>query len=1015
MAAGVGTLNAPLTASISELLAANARQWPGAVAVAAPGRPAATYRDLVSNAGAIAATLSAMGVRRADRVAVVLPNGPEMATAFLGVSMAAICAPLNPAYRESEFDFFLADLGARALIVPPNGAAEARAAAGARGISILEAAPASGGDAPAGGLRLTGELGAPAAAADPERPEDVALILYTSGMTSRPKAVPLTHRAIATSAHNIASALRLDAGDRALNVMPLFHAHGLIIAVLSSLTAGGSVVCAPGFSADEFFAWIQEYRPTWYTAAPTIHHAVVEVAGAHREILRRTPLRFIRSSAAFLPPTVKAGLEREFRCPVIEAYGMTECTQITSSPLEDGLRRAGTVGVPAGPEVAIRDESGNRLPPGQAGEVVVRGPAVMRGYEGSPTSAQALADGWFPTGDLGLLSSDGYLSLTGRLKDIINRGGEKLSPSEVDEVLMDHPAVSQAVAFGVPHPTLGEDIVAAVVLRAPGAATEKELREFTASRLTGSKVPREILIVADIPKGPTGKLRRAGLAEALGIASPAGARGSGSPHAAAEQESVGRRVAEIWSELLGVEKIEADGNFFRLGGDSILASRLVARVRKEFRVELPLRVLFETPTLADVTAVIERGRREPRPAGPLPGAAPTASIAATIPSGPSGAAPGAPTDPAPPLEPPSPVVGKERAPVAFSLFFFSSDGSTDSGEKYRLVLEGAQFADRHGYAAIWTPERHFHPFGGLYPNPAVLGAAIAAVTTRIQIRAASVVMPLQNPIRVAEEWSVVDNLSRGRVGVSFASGWHVNDFALWPSHYADRRTVMLDGVQTLRDLWEGRSITALNGLGNEVSIRTFPRPIQPRLPIWFSCQSDAMFRTAGELGAGVITSMFLMSVEELAGKIAIYREARAGRGLDPAAGRVGVSLHTYLAEHQAAVREKVSGAYLDYLLVNLGLQADRVRGSGEEFELADADKDFLTRQANERLFNERGLVGTVASCRERVAALAAVGVDEIACLIDFGIDFDSVMASLYQLNRLKELCGRPVEASAGVR
>jgi natural product biosynthesis luciferase-like monooxygenase protein len=1008
-----GTLNAPPASGVSDLLDAQVRRRPDDVALEAPGWSPATYRQLAANAAEISRQLREKGLGRTDRVAVVLPNGPEMATAFLAVSMGGICAPLNHGYRQSEFDFLLSDLGARALIVSAEDDSPARAAARARGVPILEASPVPG--AAAGSFTLSGAAAAPAPA-DVGAPEDMALILYTSGMTSRPKAVPLSHRGICTSAHNIGLALELQPTDRCINVMPLFHAHGLIIAVLSSLMTGGSVVCSPGFSAEDFFEWMETFRPTWYTAAPTIHHAVLESAAAHRGFLEQHPLRFIRSSAAFLPPSVRTGLEREFGAPVIEGYGMTECTQITSNPLDAAGRRAGSVGVPMGPTVAIMDDAGNLLPPGEAGEIVIRGPAVVRGYDRSPAADQsAFVGGWFRTGDQGVLSSEGYLSLTGRLKEMINCGGEKLAPSEVDEVLMDHPAVFQAVAFGVPHPTLGEDVAAAVVLRGNASATEKELREFAATRLADYKVPRQILIVSEIPKGPTGKLRRVGLAEALGIVpaeSGRSPRDAGSPE---EAGSVEDRLAKIWAELLNVEPVEADSNFFRLGGDSILASRLVARVRKELRVEIPLRSLFETPTFAELSAVVARRKREPSPSAAAATGSPRPTTAA---SGGGGQIPIERVGSTEPLRPTAPASTRTSSGdngASFSFFFFSADGSTAAPDKYRMVLEVSQFADRHGYSAVWTPERHFHTFGGLYPNPAVLGAAIAAVTSRIQVRAGSVVLPLQHPIRVAEEWSVLDNLSHGRVGISFASGWHVNDFVLWPSNYEDRKRVMFEGIQIVRDLWEGRSVTLPNGVGKEIPVSIFPRPLQPSLPIWLSCQSEATFRKAGELGVNVVTAMYSLSVEELKGRIAIYREALARRGQNPAEGQVAVCVHTFLGEDIATVREKVSGAYVDYLLVNLGLHAGRVAGSGAEFNPSDSDKEFLMNQASERLFKERGLVGTISDCRERVATLTAIGVDEIACLIDFGIDFDSVMGSLYQLNKLKELCGRPVPLAAGAR
>ncbi|MCA1581192.1 MAG: LLM class flavin-dependent oxidoreductase [Acidobacteria bacterium] len=1004
-------LNHPVSLTLTDLLERRAGSRPEAIALAAPGRKPATYGDLAASVAAIAGRLKEAGVRRTDRVAVVIPNGPEMAASFLGVSVAAICAPLNPAYRQPEFDFFLDDLGARALILPEGVDSPARPAALARGIPILEISPEL--DAPAGRVRFAGPAqGASGGGGVSARPEDPALVLYTSGMTSRPKAVLLSQRELCTAAHNIAVALEIRPEDRCINVMPLFHAHGLIIATLSSLTAGASVVSTPGLRIPEFFDWVRTFQPTWYTAAPTIHQAIVENAGAHRGAPQDRLLRFIRSSAAFLPPSVKTGLEQEFGCPVIEAYGMTECVQITSNPLPPGRGRAGSVGVPAGPAVAIMNESGEKLPAGEAGEIVIQGLPVMQGYDRNPAANEAsFTRGWFRTGDQGVLSEDGFLSLTGRLKEIINCGGEKLSPFEVDEALMGHPAVLQAVAFAVPHPTLGEDVAAAVVLRPGASASEAELRRFAAARLAEYKVPRQILIREEIPKGPTGKLRRIGLAQALGLAPPeSGESPAEEKRPAEETVSVEAPLARIWCDLLKIEHAEPDGNFFRLGGDSIRASLLVARVRKDLRVELPLRALFDTPTFAEVCAAVERGRGKSPVRGPIarrsqPAPSPEPLASPRV----ERAAP--PEAPARAAASKTPGPRGPDSPLQFSLFFFSADGSADSPEKYRLVLEASRFADQHGYAAVWTPERHFHSFGGLYPNPAVVGAAIAAVTSRIQIRAASVVLPLQDPIRVAEEWSVVDNLSGGRAGVSFASGWHVNDFALSPSTFGDRRNVMFERIGIVRELWAGRPITLPNGAGNPIEVMTYPRPVQRSLPIWLSCQSDATFEKAGEIGANVITSMFLMSVAELAPKIAVYREARARKGHDPATGQVTVSLHTFLAEHMETVREKVGGAYLDYLLVNLGLQADRVRGSGEEFAPTEEDRDFLTKQATERLFDERGLVGTVATCRDRVLALKAIGVDEITCLIDFGLDFESIMSSLYQLNKLKEITAR--QASPG--
>jgi acyl-CoA synthetase (AMP-forming)/AMP-acid ligase II len=374
-------------------------------------------------------------------------------------------------------------------------------------------------DGPAGSDRIECEaVGAPAAA-ELERGEDAAQFLHTSGTTSRPKLVPLRHANLAASAAHIGATLKLAEADRCLNIMPLFHIHGLVAAVLSSLAAGGSVFCTPGFNALKFFYWLGEARPSWYTAVPTMHQAVLARAGRNGEAVAEAQLRFIRSSSASLPAQVMAELETTFRCPVIEAYGMTEAAhQMASNQLPPGKRKPGSVGPAAGPEIAVMATDGRLLGQGETGEVVIRGPNVTAGYEKNPdANLAAFAHGWFHTGDQGVLDADGHLRVTGRLKEIINRGGEKISPLEIDDVLMDHPAVAQVVTFAMPHDKLGEEVAAAVVLREGSAADESEIRDFASGRLADFKVPRRIVILEEIPKGATGKLQRIGLAAKLGL------------------------------------------------------------------------------------------------------------------------------------------------------------------------------------------------------------------------------------------------------------------------------------------------------------------------------------------------------------------------------------------------------------------------------------------------------------------------------------------------------------------
>jgi len=503
-----------MTTTLHALLKIGADAAP---AIMAPGRDPLSYGALRQLAASTLERLNSLGIGRDDRVAIVLPNGPEMAAAFVSIAAAATTAPLNPAYRADELAFYLSDLKAKALVVEAGSDSPAVAVAGDRGIPVLTLEKDDGRGA--GAFRLSGEpVGATARPGWAEA-DDTALVLHTSGTTSRPKIVPLTQANVTASAANVRDSLALSAEDRCLNIMPLFHIHGLIAAVLSSLSAGAGIVCTPGFNALRVFQWFDEARPSWYTAVPTMHQAILDRAPRNAEAVARTRLRFVRSSSSSLPPQVMAALEETFGCPVIEAYGMTEAAhQMASNPLPPGARKPGSVGLAAGPEVAVMGPGGVLLAAGATGEIVIRGPNVTAGYENNPTAnAEAFTHGWFHTGDQGVLDAEGYLRITGRLKEIINRGGEKISPREVDEVLMDHPAVSQVVTFALPHPKLGEDVAAAVVLREGRTATDGELRDFAATRLADFKVPRKLVFLDEIPKGATGKLQRIGLAEKLGL------------------------------------------------------------------------------------------------------------------------------------------------------------------------------------------------------------------------------------------------------------------------------------------------------------------------------------------------------------------------------------------------------------------------------------------------------------------------------------------------------------------
>jgi acyl-CoA synthetase (AMP-forming)/AMP-acid ligase II len=439
-------------------------------------------------------------------------------------------------------------------------------------------------------LRLIGEARQKADGIRAPGPDDVALMLHTSGTTSKPKKVPLRQRNICASGNNITETLSLTPLDRCLNAMPLFHIHGLVAGVVATVRAGASIVFEPQFHASRFLDHLVEFEPTWYTAVPSIHHAVLAEAKRRFGCKVKTSLRFIRSSSSPLPPTVMSNLENTFGVPVIEAYGMTEAAhQVASNELPPGRRKAGFVGLPAGPEIAIMASSDELLGPDELGEIVIRGENVFSGYEGNEQANQAaFAAGWFRTGDQGQIDADGFVKITGRIKEIINQGGEKVSPREVEEILQAHAAVAQVAAFPVPHRTLGETVAAAVVLADQQVTTESELRAFAAARLAAFKVPSRILLVDEIPKGPTGKVQRQILAPHFATLI---ADQYVSPSTEAE-----KLLSRIWSEVLGVERVGVTDSFFSIGGDSLSAVRIVAAAREQ-GLKISVTALLERPTI----------------------------------------------------------------------------------------------------------------------------------------------------------------------------------------------------------------------------------------------------------------------------------------------------------------------------------------------------------------------------------------------------------------------------------
>jgi acyl-CoA synthetase (AMP-forming)/AMP-acid ligase II len=483
-----------------------ASQTPSAVALAAPGRKPLTYRALWDQVRAARHLFERVGVRKGEVAALAMPNGPELITAFLGISGIGAGAPLNPALTENEFRSYLGRLGARILIIPDSTDSPAAAAARSLGIDVLRIRSTPDDRAGVFSLEVPDET-PPARSV---RITDAALLIFTSATTAAPKLVPLSRGNLRVIVGLQMESVHLSPADRFLSVMPLFHHYGLV-AGLAQLFAGGTVISTPGFHPGSFLAWLDQFRPTWFSSIPPVNRSILELARQHPEVFRRTPLRFVRSAGTPQNETL-ALLAKALGAPVLTGYGLTETGVVTRST-PDALK-LGSVGRSMGLELAISDPLGNLLGAETEGEVILRGPSITSGYLDDPEANRAaFRNGWFRTGDLGRLDSEGFLFLTGRLKEMINRGGEKILLQEVDEALAGHPAVADAAVFALPHETLGEDVAAAVVLYGGATASELELRRFAATRLAAFKVPRRIVFLESLPRNVTGKPQRAVLSE----------------------------------------------------------------------------------------------------------------------------------------------------------------------------------------------------------------------------------------------------------------------------------------------------------------------------------------------------------------------------------------------------------------------------------------------------------------------------------------------------------------------
>lgn len=583
--------------TIGSLLATHVRRTPDAFALLAPARAALTFGGLAAQLDSVAQTLAGAGFASGARIGIALANGPECATALLGVMTCATCVPFDPQSDAETFRYLCRRLRVDAVIVDAQTSPAIRSTANELGVPLvmLVATP----DAPAGTFALDCESMRPAVPIERPAPDDIALVLHTSGTTGKPKAVPLLQRRVHEMMLFRTEVFAMTPRDRGLCVRPLFTSAAINRNLLQPLAGGGSLVCVTRFDADLMLDWLSLFRPTFYSGGPTTHRAVLEAI----ERSGRAPdhaLRFVVSSSMAISAELQQRLEDTLGVPVIQTYAMTECGTIAQDPLPPGVRRKGSVGKPTQGEVAILGDSGEFLPGGDAGEIVVRGTHVFRGYEDDPqANRDAFIGDWFRTGDVGYLDGDGYLYVTGRLKEIINRGGVKVPSAEVDAVLMRHPAVAEASTVGIAHPTLGEDVVSAVVLRDGATTTLPQLRDFAFESLPAHKVPTRIVAVDAIPRSPLGKVRRRELEQSLSTQLR--------PAYEAPRNEREAALAKLFGEILGAERLGRADNFFALGGDSLRGAQLVARLNRMLACDVGVASLFRRPTIAEFAAETESG------------------------------------------------------------------------------------------------------------------------------------------------------------------------------------------------------------------------------------------------------------------------------------------------------------------------------------------------------------------------------------------------------------------------
>lgn len=1004
-----------------------------------------TYQELDQRSQAIASHLQNLGAT-GSRALLLYPSGLEFITAFFGCLYAGVVAV--PAYLPrqnhslSRLQAILADSQATIALTTTFI------------LSSLERRLTEFPELKALHWLATDKMQSDAAVAwrsPTVNCNSLAFLQYTSGSTGTPKGVMVSHGNLLHNQRSIQQGFQHTQQTIFVGWLPLYHDMGLVGNVLQPLYLGiPCILMAPVAFLQRPLRWLQVislYQATT-SGGPNFAYnlCVSKITPEQRSQLDLSSWEVAFNGAEpvraetierFTETFASCGFRREAFYP---CYGMAENTLIVSGGLKSAppvlqnfqaqaleqnrvVLAAGEPGemrtlVGCGQtllqqQIAIaHPETLTRCPSNQAGEIWVSGASVAQGYWQRPVGTEYtfqayLADTgegpFLRTGDLGFLQ-DGELFITGRLKDLIIIRGRNYYPQDIElTVEQSHPALRPSAGAAFSAEVDGEErlVVSQEVERT-------YLRKLDVDEVVGAirqvvwkqhglQVYAVLLLkVGGIPKTSSGKIQRHACREGFlkgslpvvgsSILEPQRSNPKGgSPQ---QQLTLELNLWNYITTLLEITPAQLNSQqpLNTLGLDSLKAIAIKNYLEENFGLVLPMETFLEDVTIAQLATQILTEGTSAEASSPAIGS----SAQPTEPSQKQSVSASATH--------PQRLAAKER--MQFSLFYFSSNEAEFADDKYQLLIEGAKFADEHGFTAVWIPERHFHAFGGIYPNPSVLASALAMVTKRVRLRAGSVVLPLHHLLRVAEEWSVVDNLSQGRVDLAFAQGWNPNDFVLAPEAYADRTAALYSSLETVQKLWRGESISLPNGVGQETNIKIYPLPKQPELPIWITCSGgEERFIEAGALGANILTALLFQPIEELAAKIALYRDARAKQGHDPDAGQVTLMLHTFVGQDMASVRQQVRQPFTDYLKTSVDLWR---HGSKNLDELSEKEREDLLAYAFNRYFQTSALFGTPDTCLEMVTRLKKIGVNEIACLIDFGVEVDAVMTALHSLKRLKD-------------